>query len=330
MQSSRFGPWHRAAVCLGALCCTSLVARASDDEEAGLDAAPSRETLSTLAVTLEGEISLVGDEMGRPARPRPTVDISGARPRDVHALAVTMLVRVNRLLFERTSELADEIPRERPSDHVERAQSLLRLARDRLAEVKASLGVTEEAPPVAAASLGWDEIAETLMQANRRLDLLVDERVSCRDVYERLTDAIGRAARIVTVVSGEPGLPDPPPFERRKRPGDVCERLLDILEAIGKLERSPVVRATTKPGDLEHATPGDAFDLAALVVASVASLHERTRGVEPPLPPYFPGPRLPSHVFQRAGVLVIQLSRIELHRDRLVARLAPADEIVDG
>jgi hypothetical protein len=286
----------------------------------------SHDASGRLACAMVGEIALIRAEMGRPADRRPMPEVSGAAVGDVHALATTLLVRANRLLFERTSELADDalVGGGREGDDVE---ALLDAAAARLAVVKTSLRIPEDLPtaPPPCPPRGWTDVATLLIDANRQLDQLLDERIASSDVFERVTGAVGHAARLVTVVGGEAGLPDPPAYERRRRPADVCRRLLTCLELVRGIDPSSIVRIELPEGALEGATPGDAYDLASVVAARVESLHGRVRGVEAAFPAYYPGPRLPSHAHQRAGILELQLTELAAHRTELARRLAPAD-----
>ena len=59
--------------------------------------------------------------------------------------------------------------------------------------------------------------------------------------------------------------------------------------------------------DDELVVPSDVLDLAALLVYELSQLHASHPEVGPPLRAYHPGTLTPSHVYQRAGVLLAQL-----------------------
>ena len=56
--------------------------------------------------------------------------------------------------------------------------------------------------------------------------------------------------------------------------------------------------------------PSDVYDLAALLVSELAHLHAQKTNALPPRRTFYPGRKLPSHVFQRVGVLSRQIDAI--------------------
>ena len=57
--------------------------------------------------------------------------------------------------------------------------------------------------------------------------------------------------------------------------------------------------------------PSDVYDIAALLVSELNYLHTQRKGAEPPRKVFNPGRKLPSHVYQRIGVLCKQMKRLE-------------------
>ena len=57
-------------------------------------------------------------------------------------------------------------------------------------------------------------------------------------------------------------------------------------------------------------TPSDVYDVASLLVSELAYLHARLPNAGAPRSSYNPGDKLPSHVYQRAGMLERQLSEL--------------------
>jgi hypothetical protein len=51
--------------------------------------------------------------------------------------------------------------------------------------------------------------------------------------------------------------------------------------------------------------------MATLLVSELAYLWSHAEGAVPPHPAYYPGRKLPSHVYQRAGLLERQLAELE-------------------
>lgn len=60
----------------------------------------------------------------------------------------------------------------------------------------------------------------------------------------------------------------------------------------------------------EPPTPSDVLDLATLLLSELGYLHARIAGAPVPLQASHPGRRWPSNVYQQAGVLTQQATRI--------------------
>ena len=58
----------------------------------------------------------------------------------------------------------------------------------------------------------------------------------------------------------------------------------------------------------ETVTPSDVYDIASLIVSELAYLHEQLKQLQSPRKVYNPGRKLPSHVYQRTGILEKQLT----------------------
>ena len=53
--------------------------------------------------------------------------------------------------------------------------------------------------------------------------------------------------------------------------------------------------------------------MATLIVSELAYIHSRIADAQPPVRTYYPGHKLPSHVYQRAGILEVQLMELSKH-----------------
>ena len=57
--------------------------------------------------------------------------------------------------------------------------------------------------------------------------------------------------------------------------------------------------------------PADVYDVASLMVAELNHLHSRLPSGKPPRQVFAPGRKFPSHVYQRVGLLEVQLEQLE-------------------
>ena len=73
------------------------------------------------------------------------------------------------------------------------------------------------------------------MQANRQLNLLLDERFAPSDVFQQVTLAVGYTAQLLKPYPGAELIPEEPVFDPGKTPGDVYRRLLGCFENLREI-----------------------------------------------------------------------------------------------
>jgi hypothetical protein len=264
---------------------------------------------------VRAEIGLICHEMGRPVYDRAELDVSGAAPREVYFQALTLFDRANRLAFEWTRETVAAPTQPKGQLDPGDVWQVVDAAMKRLAMVRARFGIkqTSMAPPMDRTKTPTD-VFRSIVQANRQLSTMLDRQSSPSDVYQEITKAIGYTSRLLANFPGE-RMPGPPPFERAKRPPDVYRRLLGCFERvrnIGVLSKVRVLKLSVSDAEIAVATPSDVYDIAALLVSEVNQLHMLLEGAKPPREAYYPGRKLPSQVYQRAGILEAQLVRLEV------------------
>ena len=263
---------------------------------------------------VRAELELIRYEMGKPVYYRPEMSVSGAAPREVYFQALTLFERSNRLSFDWTRETVRSPARPEgqlsPGDVWQVADAAL----ERLMEVKAKLGITltSTAPPLDRTKTPTD-VFRSIVQANRQINLMLDRQFSPSDVYREVTKAIGYTSRLLAHFPGQ-RMPQAPPFERGKRPADVFHRLLGCFERVRNivvLSNLQILKVSVEDTETAKATPSDVYDIAALIVSEVSHLHRLLEGAKPPRETYYPGRKLPSHVYQRVGILEAQLVLLE-------------------
>ena len=253
--------------------------------------------------------------MGKPLSQQPEINVTGVTPREVYFQALTMFRKANRLSFEQTREIGSE-PELRtevinPADVLE----LVNAAHQRINRIQSELGI-----PIKSIELQLDksktptDVFRAIVESNRQLNLLLEERFSPADVFQELTLAVGYSARLLAHFPGD-RIPEEPKFVPGKQPKDVYKKLVEcflIIRDIAKRSNLKILELNVSERNIAYATPSDVYDIASLLVSELAYLHSKLPGAKPPRQVHYPGRKFPSHVYQRGGLLEEQLSK--LHR----------------
>lgn len=261
------------------------------------------------------ELEILRQELGRPRDQRKELAVTNAAPREVLFQALALFRKADRLCFERTGDQG-VVPQPPAADKVEpvHVKAVVDFALDRVEQVKAQLGVTEKArAPARDDSKQPSDVINALFGANRQLNALLDQPFTPNDVYQLISLAVGYAGRLTEKLSSPPAI-ELPTFERRKRPGDVYARLWNIVGSLRAAVTGSgldMVDVGKPPYEADEIIPSDVYDLASLMIAELVYLHTRA-GVEPPSTTdfYEVGHKIPSHVYQVAGLLETQVAAL--------------------
>ena len=229
--------------------------------------------------------------------------------------ALTLFRKANRLCFERTRRRV-ETP-EIPAGEIESRHVLLIVdaVLDRIREVKRVLDIRDGVDPIERdASQTNTDVFQSIVQANRQLNLLLERRFAPSDVFEQVTLSISYAAQLLALSPGAARISNPAPFERGKRPADVYDRLVACFDRIRQIEVASSKHCLSlNASSSELTTPSDVYDVASLIVAELAFLHNLVGSPGEVIEPYYPGVKFPSHVYQRVGILEKQLESLQSH-----------------
>lgn len=272
--------------------------------------------VATRVALVRAELELIRFEMGKPRDERQPVSVKDAVPREAFFQALTLLRKANRLAFEQRRQVGT-LPAV-PDAPISAADVyvVVDAALEQIRLVKNTLGIvddpqTDPSQPEHTAS----GVYSAIVQANRQLNLLLDQQFTPSDVFQQVTTAVGLAAHLLGELPGAARTPpSAPAFERGKRPGDVYRRLIDcfrLIRRIAVLSGLEMLTLETSQGYDDDVTPSDVYDIAALVVSELSYLHSRLEDARPHREVYYPGRKFPSHVYQRAGILEKQLIEIE-------------------
>jgi len=269
---------------------------------------------------LRDELDLIRFEMGEPKDRWPEFLVEQVSPRQALFQAMTLAQRADQLHLELAQRPVPaariEVPLDIQPYHVWR---VVDVAYERLLLVKRKLRITKNVEEEARDSTTTPtDVFRAIVRANREIDLLVRERLSTSAVFQQVEMASNYAARLLEQFPGS-AVPEAPPFEHGKRPVDVYNILVDAyapFKAIAETSGIETLRleVVKREGDEVDPGKGEVYDIAILLVSELAYLHSQLDYSDFPAQSYDPGLKLPSHAYQQAALLLLQLAEL----DRLV------------
>ncbi len=262
---------------------------------------------------VRAELELLRIHMGKPKANQSALIVRNAAPREVFYQAMTLFNKSDQFSFDQVRARGDrpDTPENsiRPGD----VFNVVNQALARIREVKVKLNIaTSIENPERDPSRTPTDVFLTIVQANRQLNLLLDQRFSPKDVYVQVSRAIGYSARLLAHFSNTLRIPDPEGLQQNKLPVDVYRRLARCYEqirVIGEKSKLPMLHLESDIAGVDIA-PSDVYDIAAIVVSELAYLHAKLAYASPPRPVFDPGRKFPSHVFQRVSILESQLETL--------------------
>ena len=264
---------------------------------------------------VRGELELIRVEMGRSTDPRPELGVRNAAPREVFFQALTMHEKTSRLCLELASERPPKLGLPEGELTPAEVHMVATATHELLVKVKADLNIsgTIDLQPREPERTPTD-VFRAIIQANRQLNLLLDQRLSPNDVFREVTVAIDYVSGLLAAFPEAKRIPPEPVFRSGKQPGDVYQRLTGCFERIRRiadLSNLSVLELDIAGAEVMEIEPSDVFDLASLTVSELAWLHRQLPNAPPVRQSYAVGGKFPSHVFQRVGILEAQLIELE-------------------
>ncbi|MFQ5672852.1 MAG: hypothetical protein ACE5G9_07150 [Nitrospinales bacterium] len=260
------------------------------------------------------ELDLVRRYMGKPRDERPEIKVRNAAPREVFFQALTLFRKADQLCFELTRRRA--VMRSFPASEIRASHVfvLVRAALKCLRLIKKELGINEiRTVPARDPAKTPTDVFRLIVQVNRQLNLLLIRRFSPSDVYQQVTQAINYAAFLLRRFPDvRTRIPAAPAFESGKFPADVYLRLIKcfgLIQEIAHRSGLTMLEREETEEDLTRINPGDDYNMASLIVSELAYINRKAGNTAPP-ESYFPGLKFSSHVYQRVGILEIQLSEL--------------------
>ena len=266
------------------------------------------------------EIDLIRLEMGQSAQPFEAFAVNNAAPREVFFQALSLFRKANRLSYELTGMKANEpkVPERHiyPADVwkvVDSALKRILLSKKALAIRKTAVEKHQES------SKQPSDVYRSIVQANRQINSLLEKRFSPSDVFQRVTLAINYTSNLLDRYPELELVTLEQKFVRRKRPVDVYHLLVECFELINAIAKKADLKMLSLPSDETKATtktPSDVYDMASLLISELDYLHKQLPNSPDIRKSYYPGSKLPSHVFQRASLLKDLLMKLKKSVDK--------------
>ena len=255
--------------------------------------------------------------------------VANAAPREVYFQAESLFHKANQLAFELT-RTREEPPPSVPASQIRPMHVfyMVDAAFKRVLTVRAQLGIiTPTSEQIRPPSTAPTDVFRAILAANRQINHMLEQEFSPSDVFQKTTLAVHLSARLLRQFPGAIRLPDPPDYESGKRPVDVFSRLIRCYELTSKLAAGAGLESLTLYTDdqgLGSISPSDVYDMASLVVSELAYLNDQLPAVDLAPGSYYPGPKVPSDVYQRVGILEGQLQHLLGHTQKQPGWLSPS------
>lgn len=278
----------------------------------------------------QDQLESIRMEMGRPQDKHQTQLATNALPHEIYFQALTLYIKGDRLALELTGSTGlTPIPVSVEEIRPYHTWLLVNAAYHRILVIKEELNIPESfvekpSPDTTTPT----EVARAIVRANRQLNLMLQRRFSPSEVYQQVEAARHYAQALLKGFGNNQDSLSLPPFQRGKTPTDVFLQLIRCFEQLEEFAQSSGVailhldgKAARKIIPEFQVQPSDVYDLATLLLSDLAYIHgKKYRGQVVPTVP-FPGRKFPSHVFQLAGGLQVQLDElvrlVQVHPDWL-------------
>lgn len=262
---------------------------------------------------VRADLGLIREKLKKEKNVQPELAITNATPREVFSLVKSMQEKVGQLYRERTDKAPDLlvfVPKGNitPKDVLAISDS----AMDILKLMKKALNITEERiPQIDSSSMTPTDVIKSIIQANRQLNLMLDEKVTPSDVYQRVEQSINYAY-VLRQQFPSAQIPALPTLVSAS-PGDVYNLLINCF----RIQRKIMVASGLKALDIDSSVaatkdtkPADVYDIASLVFSEVRSPYFaiKNRRLTPGV--FYPGKKGPAHAYQKAGALEAQLTEL--------------------
>lgn len=276
--------------------------------------------------TVANDLEQIRIYTGRPEVEPSGFEVRGVAPREVIYQAATLFKKVNRLSYEMIREVEREpvVPEHdiTPADVLKFVQ----VAHAQIQEIAEAFEL-EPAAPVTTESEPKTptDVYQAILQLNRQINILLDQRFAPEDVYEKVTLAIAHAASLRGQWPGR-RIPSEPDWKLGKRSSDVFFLLLECFELVRPIAENldlVILEFSVNDTMANGVTPSDVYDLAVLIVSELSYLDRMLSDDPSKRKARYPGRKVPSDVFQRVEILRAQLQEV----NDLIESRPPAEDV---
>lgn len=268
-----------------------------------------------LASQVAEEIEYIREVMGRPFDDSPRLPVGDVSQLQVYYQAQTLFRKANQLAQEYAGTPRTAAPPV-PDMELQASDSynVVIGAQDQIRQVGRAFGIDTEAQIQERTTASTTGVFLTILDANRQLNLLINEPILPSDVFDQVTLAVLYSAAILAHGGAGNLVPEADPFDGYKRPSDVYALLLNNTDAMSQVAEAagvPVLTLSSRRNIPDDVEPGHVYDIARILVAGLA-LVANALDVEDVFPE-LERPELifPTQVYARATVLRQQLAQID-------------------
>ena len=237
---------------------------------------------------------------------QPEMNLSNVSPREVYAQTLTMQLKADQLSFEqlgkRQTLLYQFIEGKITPKHVLAVvNNIQKILLPILTQQ--GLAITHKTPQTSKAKTPTD-VFIFIIQNNRQLNLLLDQKLVPSDVYIRVQESINYAAALHPQFPNIK-MPILQPLVKGKTPADVYARLADAFNVIREMLLLSGIK-TMEIHKIEASgkiIPSDVYDMASLVHSEIKAAYFNMKKRNFVEGAYYPGPKKPHDVYQQVGLL---------------------------
>ena len=268
-----------------------------------------------LASQVAEEIEYIREVMGRPFDDSPRLPVGDVSQLQVYYQAQTLFRKANQLAQEYAGTPRAGAPPV-PDAEVRAGDSYAAVisAQEQVRQVSRALGIDTEAQIQERTTASTTGVFLTILDANRQLNLLINEPILPSDVFDQVTLAVLYSAALLAHRGAENLVPEAEPFDGYKRPSDVYALLLnntDLLSGVAEAAGISMLTLSSRRNIPDDVEPGHVYDIARILVAGLALVANAMDAED--VFPDLERPELifPTQVYARATVLQQQLEQIE-------------------
>ena len=268
-----------------------------------------------LASQVAEEIEYIREVMGRPFDDSPRLPVGDVSQLQVYYQAQTLFRKANQLAQEYAgTPRAGAPPVPDAEVRAGDSYSVVISAQEQVRQVSRAFGIDTEAQIQERTTASTTGVFLTILDANRQLNLLINEPMLPSDVFDQVTLAVLYSASLLAHQGAENLVPEAEPFDGYKRPSDVYALLLnntDLMSEVAEAAGISVLTLSSRRNIPDDVEPGHVYDIARILVAGLALVANAMEAED--VFPDLERPELifPTQVYARATVLKQQLEQIE-------------------